>query len=62
MTKLMTVGGGRLSAYQSHQDLQGGTRGQLPAFRIGSDWRLNIEEIDRWCSEQQAERPAKLFS
>ena len=22
--------------------------GELPAFRIGSDWRFNIEEIDRW--------------
>jgi excisionase family DNA binding protein len=22
--------------------------GQLPGFRIGSDWRFNIEEIDRW--------------
>jgi excisionase family DNA binding protein len=23
-------------------------RGQLPAFRVGSDWRFNIESIDRW--------------
>jgi excisionase family DNA binding protein len=21
---------------------------QLPAFRVGSDWRFNIETIDRW--------------
>ena len=21
---------------------------QIPAFRIGSDWRFNIEAIDRW--------------
>lgn len=21
---------------------------RLPAFRVGSDWRFNIEEIDRW--------------
>ena len=21
---------------------------QLPAFRMGSDWRFNIEGIDRW--------------
>jgi excisionase family DNA binding protein len=21
---------------------------QIPAFRLGSDWRFNIEEIDRW--------------
>ena len=23
-------------------------RSQLPAFRVGSDWRFNIETIDRW--------------
>ena len=23
-------------------------RAQLPAFRVGSDWRFNVEEIDRW--------------
>ena len=23
-------------------------RHQIPAFHIGSDWRFNIEEIDRW--------------
>jgi excisionase family DNA binding protein len=23
-------------------------RSQLPAFRIGSDWRFNVENIDRW--------------
>ena len=22
--------------------------GKLPAFKVGSDWRFNIEEIDRW--------------
>jgi excisionase family DNA binding protein len=22
--------------------------GQLPAFKVGSDWRFNVEEIDRW--------------
>jgi excisionase family DNA binding protein len=27
-------------------------RREIPAFRIGSDWRFNIEEIDRWRSEQ----------
>jgi excisionase family DNA binding protein len=21
---------------------------QIPAFRLGSDWRFNIEAIDRW--------------
>jgi excisionase family DNA binding protein len=23
-------------------------RSQLQAFRVGSDWRLNLETIDRW--------------
>lgn len=23
-------------------------RSQLPAFRVGSDWRFNVERIDRW--------------
>jgi excisionase family DNA binding protein len=26
---------------------------QLPAFQIGTDWRFNIEAIDRWCLEQE---------
>ena len=31
--------------------------GQLPAFRIGSDWRFNVEEIDRWRVERE-KRPS----
>jgi excisionase family DNA binding protein len=23
-------------------------KGQLPGFKIGSDWRFNIEAIDQW--------------
>ena len=23
-------------------------RRQLPAFKVGSDWRFNVESIDRW--------------
>jgi excisionase family DNA binding protein len=23
-------------------------KGRLPAFKVGSDWRFNIESIDRW--------------
>ena len=29
-------------------------RGRLPAFKVGSDWRFNIESIDRWRLEQDA--------
>jgi excisionase family DNA binding protein len=28
-------------------------RNQIPVFHVGSDWRFNIESIDRWCLEQQ---------
>jgi excisionase family DNA binding protein len=28
-------------------------RNQVPAFRIGSDWRFNIEAIDRWRSQME---------
>jgi hypothetical protein len=31
--------------------------GQLPAFKVGSDWRFNIEEIDRWRVERE-KKPA----
>jgi excisionase family DNA binding protein len=27
-------------------------RGRLPAFKVGSDWRFNVESIDRWRLEQ----------
>ena len=26
---------------------------QIPAFQVGSDWRFNIEAIDRWCRQQE---------
>jgi excisionase family DNA binding protein len=25
---------------------------QLPAFKVGSDWRFNIERIDEWRMEK----------
>jgi excisionase family DNA binding protein len=28
--------------------------GQLPAFKVGGDWRFNVEEIDRWRAERKA--------
>ena len=28
-------------------------RQEIPAFRIGSDWRFNIEAIDTWRSKQE---------
>lgn len=26
---------------------------QIPAFHVGSDWRFNIDEIDRWRLRQK---------
>jgi excisionase family DNA binding protein len=32
-------------------------RRELPAFKVGSDWRFNSESIDRWLLErEQTER------
>jgi excisionase family DNA binding protein len=30
---------------------------QLPAFKVGSDWRFNLESIDRWRSAAEIGRP-----
>jgi excisionase family DNA binding protein len=30
--------------------------GQIPAFRIRTEWRFDIEAIDRWRSEQEKPR------
>ena len=32
-------------------------RGDLPGFRIGTDWRFNAEVIDRWCLERKTKGP-----
>jgi excisionase family DNA binding protein len=29
-------------------------RGEIPAFRVGSDWRFSREAIDRWSMGQTA--------
>jgi excisionase family DNA binding protein len=26
---------------------------KLPAFKVGSDWRFNLESIDRWRTEAE---------
>jgi excisionase family DNA binding protein len=31
---------------------------QLPAFKVGSDWRFNLESIDKWRAEAERGRPA----
>ena len=27
--------------------------GQLPGFRVGTDWRFNRDDIDRWLTERE---------
>jgi excisionase family DNA binding protein len=29
---------------------------QLPAFKVGRDWRFNLESIDRWRAEAERSR------
>ena len=31
--------------------------GKLPAFKVGGDWRFNVEEIDLWRVERE-KKPA----
>jgi excisionase family DNA binding protein len=32
----------------------------IPAFKMGSDWRFNLESVERWVKElESADKPAK---
>ena len=35
-------------------------KGQLPGFKIGSDWRFNVEAIDEWRLQQGATQLEEL--
>jgi hypothetical protein len=35
---------------------------QLPAFKVGRDWRFNLESIDRWRSDAERSRGPAGFS
>lgn len=35
---------------------------QLPAFKVGSDWRFNLESIDRWRAEAEQGRGARTYT
>ena len=30
---------------------------QIPAFKVGSDWRFNQESIEEWVKKLEAEQP-----
>jgi excisionase family DNA binding protein len=34
-------------------------RKELPAFKVGSDWRFNVEQIDSWCAEREIRTPRR---
>lgn len=33
-------------------------KGKLPAFKVGSDWRFNLESIDHWRSRAEVTNEA----
>ena len=35
-------------------------RKELPAFKVGSDWRFDRKEIDRWCLKREIRTPRHL--
>ena len=37
-------------------------RRQLPAFKVGRDWRFNLESIDRWRTDAERSRGPAVFS
>jgi excisionase family DNA binding protein len=37
-------------------------KGQLPGFKIGSDWRFNVEAIDEWRLQQGTAQLEELRS
>ena len=37
-------------------------RRQLPAFKVGRDWRFNLESIDRWRTDAERSRGSAVFS
>ena len=35
---------------------------QLPAFKVGSDWRFNLESIDKWRAEAELGRSTSGYA
>ena len=35
---------------------------EIPAFKIGSDWRFNLESIDQWRSDAERRGPGAHIS
>jgi excisionase family DNA binding protein len=36
--------------------------GKIRAFRVGTDWRVSVKELERWAAEQQAKAQGKVKS
>ena len=37
-------------------------RGELPAFKTGSDWRFNLEAIDQWRSRKETSNKSLVIA
>ena len=37
-------------------------RRQIPAFKVGSDWRFNQDSIERWVKEQERAEQHKVLT
>jgi excisionase family DNA binding protein len=35
---------------------------QIPAFKVGSDWRFNQDSIERWVKEQERAEQHKVLT
>jgi excisionase family DNA binding protein len=35
---------------------------QIPALRVGADWRFEIEAIDRWAKQRQRVKYSRVYS
>ncbi|HVN88893.1 MAG TPA: helix-turn-helix domain-containing protein [Candidatus Binataceae bacterium] len=36
-------------------------RHKIPAFKVGSDWRFNVESVDRWCMALESGNDTQSF-
>jgi len=34
-------------------------RGELPAFKIGGTWRVNMQDLDLWCTAKSEDNASK---
>ncbi len=58
MTRVLTVGEVANYLHVSRSTIRRLLmRNEIPAFRVGADWRFDVEQIDRWRFERQIGTP-----